>query len=500
MATTPTSPILVRRPPPPHTIPPQIADCPPIPAPRRLASNFVALGIAEIACRGISMVVTLSLTKRLEPAGYGRIEFAFNIVFWLVLLLRDGFEVISTREIARHPRLIRPLVNHLLAVKGLIAVGLLGALIGVGTLTLTGAEERTILTLYGLMLLTTALGLDFVYRGMERMGLIAVSLMIRSGVYAAAVTFWVADASRATWVPACLVLGEVTGIALVWICYIRQFGMPRPTLGGSRFVKVILRRGRSAYLIQVSQAVIGSADLLIVGLMSRWADVGIYGAPHRLVSAVLTFGMIFQQVVFPSLARSWRASALDGRKALDSLVRVLTLGLVPLAIGTTLLAEPLVRYLLPTDYSGAGLLLALGIWRAPLLTLAYLYQTTLIALNREVVGVRLLVGGAIGSAPLVAGLRWGYGLPGAEMGVILIGLVLVVAGYCRLSQERRSPAWHHHLVRPLIGSAVMVPVCMALQGWHVLLAIAGGALAYFATLMLLGGIRKDDLRMILRRG
>ncbi len=70
-------------------------------------------------------------------------------------------------------------------------------------------------------------------------------------------------------------------------------------------------------------------------------------------------------------------------------------GLVPVAVGCTVLADPLVHLFLPQAYAGAGFLLALGIWRAPLLILAYLYQTTLIALNRESVGVRTLVAGAI---------------------------------------------------------------------------------------------------------
>ena len=49
--------------------------------------------------------------------GYGRIEFAFNVVFWLVLLLRDSSDVIVAREMSRHPRLIRPLVDQVLAYK-----------------------------------------------------------------------------------------------------------------------------------------------------------------------------------------------------------------------------------------------------------------------------------------------------------------------------------------------------------------------------------------------
>ena len=71
----------------------------------------------------------LTLARRLGSDWQGRIEFAFIVVFWLVLLVRDGLEIIAAREIARHPRLTRHLVNHILAIKGMLALGLYGALI-----------------------------------------------------------------------------------------------------------------------------------------------------------------------------------------------------------------------------------------------------------------------------------------------------------------------------------------------------------------------------------
>lgn len=469
------------------------------PSPRRIASNFAWLSIAEVACRGTSVAVTLYLTRCLGPSGFGRIEFAFNVVFWLVLLVREGFDVIASREIARHPRLVRPLVNHVLAVRGILAVSLFAILMTLGGLTLSRATDRTILSLYGVMLMTTAMGLDFVFRGLERMGLVALSLTIRTVVYAIGVGLCVSGPERVAWVPALLITGEICGIALIWTCYARRFGLPRPSLTGSRFLRVFLRRGRSVYLIQVSQAVIGSIDLLVVGLLSDWSEVGLYSAPHRMVTAVLTFGLIFQQVVFPSLARSWRDTPAAGRKAMDALVRVLVLVLLPVAVGTSTLARPLVHYLFQVDYADASLLLAMGVWRAPLLTMAFLYQTTLIALNREAAGVRLLLIGALGSGPLVAALRLGFGLPGAVAGLLLIGLALVAAGYGCLAREGRQPAWHHHLARPLAASLLMVPVCLILQRYHVLIAIVGGALTYFVALTALGGLRLDDLLTIFGR-
>ena len=72
------------------------------------------------------------------------------------------------------------------------------------------------------------------------------------------------------------------------------------------------------------------------------------------------------------------------------------LGLIPVAVGGSRPLGPFGPVPAPKEYAGAGLLLALGIWRRPLLTLAYLYQTTLIAVNREAAGVRLLLSGAVG--------------------------------------------------------------------------------------------------------
>lgn len=463
-------------------------------APRRIASNFAALTLAEIACRGISVAATIYLAKVLGKAGFGRVEFAFNLVFWLVLLVREGVDLIASREIARHPRIVRPLVNHILAIRGMVALVLLTGLLAVGWLAYSDPVDQAVLGCYGLMLVTTAMGLDFVYRGLERMWLVAFSLAVRTAIYAVGIALVVSDPSRLVWVPVCLVTGEAIGILMIWGRYLREFGIPRPMIrGGSHRLAVFSERIRPVYLIRVSLAVIGSADLLVVGVMSQWADTGCYSAPHRMVTALLTFGLIFQQVVFPSMARSWRTDAATGRKEINALVRVLMLGMVPVTLGVMVLAQPLVACLLPAEYADAALLLALGIWRAPLLTLASLYQTSLIALNRADSGVRLLLAGAIGSGPLVALARWSMGLPGAAVAMIVTGLALVVAGHRLLAEHGRAPAWHHHAFRPLLASVPMVLVCVGLYHqpvpWTILLAGS----VYVATLAAIGGLGRDDL-------
>ena len=455
---------------------------------RRIASNFVVLCVAEVVCRGVSVIATLALTQRLKPAGYGRVEFAFNVVFWLVLIVRDCFETIVTREVARHPRITRSLVNHVLAVKLALATVLYVALVGAGFRMLSDRADAGLFALYGLLLFTTALGIDFVFRGTERMGLIALSLCMRTAIYCTGVFVWVREPSQIVRVPLWLVAGEAMGIALVWAVYAWEQGLPRPAFG-ARFLAVMYRRGRSVALIQFCQAVLVTADLMVVGLCTSWADVGRYYAPHRIVSALMAFGLIFQQVILPTLSRRWRRSGESGQQLLDVAVRVLMMAFLPVAVGGTVLAGPIMKFLLPSEYHSMAVLLAIGIWRAPLLSLAFLYQTALIAMNRETAGLRLLVGGAVASSPCIALSYYRFGMPGASCAVLALGLVLVAAGYSCLAREGRAPAVHHHIAKPLLASLAMVPFCLWLKDVNVPAAVAIGAVIYTAVLAMVGGFR-----------
>jgi O-antigen/teichoic acid export membrane protein len=216
-----------------------------------------------------------------------------------------------------------------------------------------------------------------------------------------------------------------------------------------------------------------------------------------MVAAVLTFGLIFQQVVFPTLARSWRGTPEEGRKSLDALMRVLAVGMLPVAVGTSVLADPIVRSIFPVEYRSSGLLLAIGIWRAPLLTLAFLYQTALIALNREALGVRILLTGALISGPLAMALMSLFGMAGAAASVPLTAILLGIAGYFCLATENRQPAWHHQLAKPLVACASMVFVCKTLESQHVLLSVFAGATAYLAVLFFIGGLKRSDLLAVI---
>ena len=127
---------------------------------KSLISQFAILSIAEVICRLISLAVVVELARRVGREGYGRIEFSFNIVFWLIFVLRDGVELVFCREVAKRKRPKPQLVNAFLSLKLSLAFMLWVFLAIVSLVVFRDTHDRIMLCSYGALLMTTAMGLE----------------------------------------------------------------------------------------------------------------------------------------------------------------------------------------------------------------------------------------------------------------------------------------------------------------------------------------------------
>ena len=394
---------------------------------KSLISQFAILSIAEVICRLISLAVVVELARRVGREGYGRIEFSFNIVFWLIFVLRDGVELVFCREVAKRKRPKPQLVNAFLSLKLSLAFMLWGFLAIVSLVVFRDNHDRIMLCSYGALLMTTAMGLDNVFRGREKPGIVAVSLVVRSSLYATGVLLLVRDGARLTWVPWLLFGSEFLGIMLVWTRYSTEFGIPRPSFRhGRRFGATVLSQGRSVLGIQLAQVILSSLDVVIVGFTDSWSMVGLYGAPHRLVTAAVTFGLIFQQVLLPHLVRSW--SPADGNRSasIARIVRLALSAIVPCTLFVSLASRYLIDLLFSMEFDEAWPLLAIGIWRVPLLAVSSIHITTLVATHREREGLRILLRCVLVALPVVILMHFWRGLIGTSCAMVFVALMMAL--------------------------------------------------------------------------
>lgn len=394
---------------------------------RRLFSQFAILSLAEIICRLISLLVVVQLARRVGREGYGRVEFSFNVVYWLIFVLRDGVELVFCREVARRTRLKPSLINSFLSLKLSLSIILWSLLCVAATFIFKVPSDRMLVCSYGALLLTTALGLDNVFRGREKPEIVAVSLIIRSSLYALGIWYIVTDAGHLFWVPWILFLSEATGISLVWFCYSLEFGLPRLRFRHAwRFATAVLAQGRCVLGIQLAQVILASIDVVIIGLSDSWGMVGLYGAPHRIITAAVTFGLIFQQVLLPHLVRSGTLTQANASASIRRISRLALTGLIPITLLISITGRLVIDTLFTVEFDSAWPLLMIGVWRVPLLAVTSIHIATMVALHREREGLRIMSRCVMLAIPVVLLMHSWRGLLGTACAMVFVALMIAI--------------------------------------------------------------------------
>jgi len=409
---------------------------------RGLASQFAFLSLAEIICRIVSLAVVLELIRRTGRDGYGRIEFCFSLVHWLIFLIRDGVELVFYRDLSRRSHPKPHIIGAYIALKIQVAMILWAGLIVLSLAVFRTTADRLLLASFGLLLIPTSIGLDNVFRSLRRAGLIAVSLVIRTCVYATGVTLLVTNSNHLLYVPWLFFVGELSGIALVWYVFTREFGFPRLNArNGRRFAGPVLAQGKAILGLQLTQVAISSMDVLLIGFLDDWGQVGLYGATHRIVSAAVTFAVIFQQVLLPQLVRSWIKDR--GRQKIE--LRRITMAalaiIVPVTIAVSLMSHTIVRMLFTEDFRNAGPLLAIGIWRVPIMAVGSIHLTALVAMHRERIGLVIMSGCLSVSLPIVILAHAYYGLEGTSAAMVFAATLAAIAtGFAVHRKKEATPS------------------------------------------------------------
>jgi O-antigen/teichoic acid export membrane protein len=394
----------------------------------RLASQFALLGVAELVCRILSLAIVLELVRRVGRDGFGRIEFCFNLVYWLIFVIRDGVELVFYRELSRRQRPNPRIVGAYVSLKLQLAMLLWAWLVAFSLVAFRDGADRFLLCSFGVLLIPTSIGLDNVFRSRERAGIVAASLVVRTGLYVTGVWFFVTDSTRLTWVPWLFLAGELAGIALVWRRFSFEYGLPRLNFArGRRIAAPVLTQGQGILGLQLAQVALASMDVLIIGFLDSWSLVGLYGAPHRIVAAAVTFAVIFQQVLLPQLVRSW-TSRRDRQSA--EIRRIIAASLAVIVPGTllvSLFSGPIVGFLFSADFADAAPLLAIGIWRVPIMVVGSIHLTALVATHREREGVRILSGCLAVAVPLVIVAHANFGLEGTACAMVAASLLTALS-------------------------------------------------------------------------
>ncbi len=461
--------------------------------------NNVFLFGSEGAARALAFVLVVVAARWLGKEVYGRYASAVALAELLKLFLDLGTHQLLVREVASQPSRLLGQLRVTLRAKGLLVLGVLGAVFILGWAIDYRPDMRAIVAvaLVATVFNSYAELWQAVFKGLERMSSVALARFVHALVrVGAGVVVIIAGGGLpgliTVYVASALVHMLLSRALLQRPLRSHPGSIDHPRLGE------LVAEAAPLSLVIIFVTFYNSLGTVMIHLMRPDAEAGWYNAAYKLVINLGVVASVVSQVALPVMSRSWDRNLTDFNEVVEKSFKFLLSFALPLGVGGALLAKPLILFFYGSDYGPAGRALAVLTWVVAAVFMSSVFYHLLIATRRQRLLAYLTGLGALTNLVLnlFAIPRWGF--MGAAVSALIteVGVLLgVVVASLPLVRPQHLAAI---LPRPMVGCLFVAAVCLLLGPVHPLAAVFGSVLVYVGFLLVSGHVEKDEIAAVRR--
>lgn len=482
---------------------------------RRVAFNTIIQFIGRIAGAIIAIVSTRLIADHLGVVGYGRYTTIFAYITFFGAIADFGFFWYLVREVAKNKENTEKITANVISLRLLFSLLVLvfGSIIA---FTVPRYDEvvRIGIVLLAASTLWVSLSntLIGVFQANERMDYPVINEVL--GRLVTLLLTWLVIRAGYDLLP--IVIAALVGSFVVFFLnFVFAQRYTRLRLGFDFHLwKDIMRENTTLGINVLLSIIYFKIDTVILSALRPSLDVGIYGAPYKVIEILLAFPAMFMGAVFPGLSRIINSDPAKTKVILQKAFDLLTIAAWGVTVGTIMLAPSIIAL---TTRGGEDFLTASTISIAGLpITAPIVLQILAIAVGLAFIGTfffstivaqgvqkQLIIGNII-NALVNSGLNFllipffTY-VAAAGMTVVSEIIILVFSAIIVYRNLQFLPKL------TVVWKAGFSALIMALLLYwvsdmmHVVLSTLLGMIAYIATLFATKALTKDMIALLLRR-
>lgn len=479
---------------------------------RTIAANTLVQLVGRIVTTALALIVIATLTRYLGVSSYGDYATVFAYVAFLGVLADSGFFWILLRELSQPKADQDRIASNVLTLRSILGM----VVFGVGSLAAFLIPQYSETVRWGIVLISfgwfwTALNSTFVgvFQANQRMDQAVITDVLGRVVILFVVLWIAARGGSLLEILGAYALGNIVNFV-------------GSLLLGRRFAKVRLRYEPALWrriivaalpmgLVIILASIYFKIDTVMLSLMKSNTDVGIYGAPYKILEVLLTVPTMFLGNIFPVLTRYLATKDERLPSVFQRSFDVLMIIAVPVVFGTIVLAQPILQFVAGQAYVMESTVMINGLPITGVHTLqilivavgisffANLFNYLLVAdgRQRELIAPNFLfvvvnVGTNLIAIPVLSYI-------GAALTTVVTEVVVVgVLGWLVFQRLSLRPSLKQ-IGRILLAGAGMTLLVYPLRelpiGWPVLV----GVLSYPVLLWLTGVLTKEMVQAVLPR-
>ncbi|HYA32764.1 MAG TPA: flippase [Candidatus Bathyarchaeia archaeon] len=464
---------------------------------RRIFKNTAALASADIFTRLMRFALAIVIARTLGAAGYGIYAFAFSFAEVYGVVSDFGMSNLIIRDTSRDKKYLSRYLGNILLVEtvlSLIAFGFLFVLVGAMNLP---PEKAIIVYIAVISYILTNLAqiLRATFKAHEKMEYDALlnvaqqSITVILGVLALYFGYGLIALALA------FVIGSLVNLVASLVLVSTKFTKPKFALS-RRFLNYLGKEVPSFGLIVFFTLIYYDISTVLLSFISGDAATGWFNAAYAMSLALTFLPAAFMGALFPVISTLHVSSRDLTKTAYNESFRYMVILGLPLAFGTTVLADKIIDIIYGAQFHNSAVVLQIVIWSITILFLNFVLTTTLTSINLQ--RVVMYATGLSVAVNIVLNLLFipPFSYVGASAVMVATELTTFSICFYFASKNLCLIGLPRLLVKPLVGSFIMAVVVYYLRPINLFIIIGVAVWVYFATLIALRTFTTQDVSVI----
>ncbi|MCE7699548.1 MAG: flippase, partial [Methanobacterium paludis] len=358
---------------------------------RRIAKNTSVLFSSQIISYILVFFATMYTARYLGAEGFGILSLALALTGIFGVFADLGLSNLTVREVARDKSLANKYLGNIAVIKIILAFLTFGIMALV--VNILGYPQQVSYVIYIITLsslFASFSGLFYsIFQAYEKMEYQSVSTILNGILMFLGVIITIYyGLSIITFAYIYIIVNGICLIYCVFVC-ISKFFLPKLEINWIFWKPLIIEALPLSVALLFS--VIGfRIDSVLLSIMKGNIAVGLYTAPYRLMEALMVIPSIFTVAIYPVMSNFYISSRESLIKSYKKSFKYLIILGLPIAVGTTLLADRLILLIYGVEFVQSVVVLQILIWEIPIVFLTYFFGTLFVSINKQKLLLKIL--------------------------------------------------------------------------------------------------------------
>ncbi len=466
---------------------------------QRIAKNTAFLTTADIASFIIGFFFTMYVARYLGAEGFGILSFALAFTAIFGVFTDIGLQQLMIREIARDKALAQKYLGNIAALKIFLVIITFGLIALTINLLDYPWQTTKVVYLVALSVVFNAFSMMFygMFRAHERMEFAALGLVLSSVLTLSGALYAISQDFSVVAFASVYSIASAIALAYSFTVSVWKFSIPRIEIDLG-FWKESLKEAWPFALTAVFATIYFWIDSVMLSLMKGEDVVGWYNAAYRLVFLLWFIPTAYMASVFPVMARYYVSSEELLRFIYEKSFKYLLILAVPIAVGTTLLADKIILLIFGLEYYRSVIALQILVWSTVFAFASGVFGQLFNSVNRQIITTKVVAIGAVLNVVMNLILIPKYGLTGASIATVatsFVNFALFFIWSRRIGYGISIRKLINIIAVVSISSGVMCVPIIYFKDFYILALIPLSALVYFIVLLIIRGIDREDVTL-----